>query len=324
MQACPDDTHGSLVSSGNEAVLEHRFGRFRRAEPMQSETNAGEKARARLHESTAENADDHRVLTDGGDDMPADPFDRSPEDYDVSDTLAALEEDDAEDDDDLPDSELATDGGVIAATDTRVDCFYCGKEATRFDQEEGVDVCDDCHSISTMTDAEVVRRARRLAPEGARYVMACFDCRGFDTFVQETEAVERARADDRTHACDCGGEYELVTDDDRRLCTDGGTTADPRVPCDYCGGNAIGYDLKEQANLCSDCAVFPSALVEGRSQVTQVDEFPAPPTDDESESSSRCIECGDLLVVRDGQDTRCVECLLDHLAVDPRPSPGVF
>lgn len=156
------------------------------------------------------------MLTEGGDDMPADPFDRSPDNYDVSDTLAALEKNDAEDDDDdLPDSELATDGGTITPTEDR-------------------------------------------------------------------------------------------------------------VPCDYCGGNTIGYDLKEQANLCSDCAVFPSALVEGRSQVTQVDEFPAPPTDDESESSSRCIECGDLLVVRDGQDTRCVECLLDHLAVDPRPSPGVF
>jgi len=109
------------------------------------------------------------------------------------------------------------------------------------------------------------------------------------------------------------------------LLTDGGATIStgPRVPCDYCGGDATGYDLKERANLCNDCAIFPSALVEGRSQLPQVDEFPEPLTDD-AESPSRCNECGDLLVVRDGEDTRCVECLLDHLAVAPRPSPGVF
>jgi len=98
----------------------------------------------------------------------------------------------------------------------------------------------------------------------------------------------------------------------------------PRVSCDYCGGNAIGYDLKEQANLCSDCAVFPSALVEGRSQLPQVEEFPAPPVEEDGEPTSNCIECGDLLVIRDGRGSRCVECLLDHLSVGSRSSPGVF
>ncbi|WP_257627725.1 hypothetical protein [Haloplanus salinarum] len=38
----------------------------------------------------------------------------------------------------------------------------------------------------------------------------------------------------------------------------------------------------------------------------------------ETPSDDRCFECGDLLVVRTGDGHRCVECLLDHLAVGDR------
>lgn len=40
--------------------------------------------------------------------------------------------------------------------------------------------------------------------------------------------------------------------------------------------------------------------------------------DTETSPDDRCFECGDLLVVRQGDGHRCVECLLDHLAVDDR------
>jgi DNA-directed RNA polymerase subunit M/transcription elongation factor TFIIS len=124
-----------------------------------------------------------------------------------------------------------------------------------------------------------------------------------------------------THA---GPEARARVDEAPAENADDADTTASRVPCDYCGDGAVGYDLKEQANLCNDCAVFPSALVEGRSQLPQVKEFPAPPVEGDGNSTSNCIECGDLLVIRDDRDSRCVECLLDHLSVGSRSSSGAL
>lgn len=125
----------------------------------------------------------------------------------------------------------------------------------------------------------------------------------------------------QTHA---GREARARVDEAPAENADDADTASTRVPCDYCGDGAVGYDLKEQANLCNDCAIFPSALVEGRSQLPQVKEFPTPPVEEDGDPTDNCIECGDLLVVRDGRGSRCVECLLEHLSVDPRSSSGAF
>lgn len=70
----------------------------------------------------------------------------------------------------------------------------------------------------TVTDNETQRRfnnlfADQFAPDDARYVMACHECNTAIWRKQNSSYVKRARADDRTLGCSCGGEYEMVRDD---------------------------------------------------------------------------------------------------------------
>jgi hypothetical protein len=125
--------------------------------------------------------------------------------------------------------ELVADGAGTISSSARVECFECGAEATGFDERAGVHLCDDCDSAAAVTDHEAVVRAYSLIESDARFVVICFDCRRSDSFVEETEAVEQARDDDRTLDCECGGEYELVID----AATDPGVRhTDPSVAAD--------------------------------------------------------------------------------------------
>lgn len=72
---------------------------------MSDETHAGREARARQDEVVTENADDA---------MPDDPLDCSPDEYNVSDTLAVFEDctaGDLGDDTTLPNPEIVTNDG---------------------------------------------------------------------------------------------------------------------------------------------------------------------------------------------------------------------
>lgn len=51
-----------------------------------------------------------------------------------------------------------------------------------------------------------------LAPDDKRYVMACEECNTAIFREQNSAVVKRARDDDRTQNCTCGGEYVMVRD----------------------------------------------------------------------------------------------------------------
>lgn len=54
--------------------------------------------------------------------------------------------------------------------------------------------------------------ATQIGFPDARYVLVCHECNTALKRERDSAVVKRARDDDRSQPCSCGGEYELVRD----------------------------------------------------------------------------------------------------------------